>query len=144
MAWWQYGLIALGIAWALQSWGVWRQTQHYQSVFSEVRRKWSDGTLGVGAAPAKFGKGAIVILVADPHAVVRAVRVMQGRSVFAKFIGRPEFEGLTQAQLAAAIAASGFDRPLATAIGQALSQIDKVSRRKADVTVTPQAALALA
>ena len=142
MAWWQYGLMALGIAWAIQAWGVWRQTQHYQSVFSDLRRKWSDGTIGVGAAPAKFGKGAIVIVVADPQGVVRAVRVMQGRSVFAKFIDRSEFAGLTQAQLAAAITAPGFDRPLAAAIGQALSQIDKVSRRKADVAVTPQAALA--
>ncbi len=53
MAWWQYALLALVIAWALQAYGVWRQTQHYQGVFKELRRGWSDGMLGVGAAPAK-------------------------------------------------------------------------------------------
>jgi glucitol operon activator protein len=130
MAWWQYGLIALGIAWAIQAWGVWRQTRHYQSVFSEVRRKWSDGALGAGAAPAKFGKGAIAIVVADPQGVVRAVRVMQGRSVFAKFEARPQYEGLTTAALAKTIAVPGFDGPLGKALGQALGQIEKVARRE--------------
>ena len=81
MAWWQYALLALVIAWALQAYGVWRQTQHYQSVFKELRGNWSDGMLGVGAAPAKLGKGAIAMVVVDPDGTVRTVRVMQGRSV---------------------------------------------------------------
>src|SRR6202000_1878167 len=97
MAWWQYALIAFAIAWVIQALGVWRQTRHYQSVFSELRKNWTDGAMGVGAAPAKFGKGAIVIVVVDPQKIVRAVRVMQGRSVFAKFVSRPEFEGLSVA-----------------------------------------------
>lgn len=143
MSWWQYGLIALAVAWAIQAWGVWRQTQHYQSVFSDLRRNWADGALGAGAAPSKFGKGAIAIVVADPEGIVRAVRVMQGRSVFAKFTSRPEYEGLKQAELAAAIYAPGFDRPLAAALAQALGHIDKVSRRSADAPA-PQAALASA
>src|SRR5579875_2033142 len=129
MAWWQYALIAFAVAWVVQAYGVWRQTRHYRSVFSELRRKWADGALGAGAAPAKFGKGAIAIVVVDPERVVRAVRVMQGRSVFAKFEARPQFEGVPAAELSARLEAPGLERPLAAAIRQALAQIDKVAAR---------------
>ena len=105
MAWWQYALLALVIAWALQAYGVWVQTQHYQRVFAELRRSWSDGMLGVGAAPAKLGKGAIVIVVVDPRGTVRAVEVMQGRSVFAKFKSRDDLVGLSLADLKARVRA---------------------------------------
>ena len=109
MAWWQYALLALVIAWALQAYGVWRQTQHYQGVFKELRRGWSDGMLGVGAAPAKLGRGAIVMVVVDPSGTVRTVRVMQGRSVFAKFKARDDLNGLSLSDLKARVAASGFE-----------------------------------
>ena len=126
MAWWQYALLALVIAWALQAYGVWRQTQHYQGVFKELRRGWSDGMLGVGAAPAKLGKGAIVMVVVDPGGTVRTVRVMQGRSVFAKFKTRKDLEGISLAELKARVEASGFDRSLGAAIAKAIEQIEKV------------------
>ncbi len=137
MAWWQYGLIAFVIAWVVQALGVWRQTRHYQSVFAELRKNWSDGALGAGAAPAKLGKGAIVLVVVDPHKMVRAVRVMQGRSVFAKFEPRPQWENISVADLSAAIEKSGFDRPLSRAIAQALAQIEKVTHRASGVGAAP-------
>jgi glucitol operon activator protein len=141
VAWWQYALIAFVIAWVIQAFGVWRQTRHYQSVFSELRKNWSDGALGAGAAPAKFGKGAIVLVVVDPQKTVRAVRIMQGRSVFAKFEPRPEFEGLSVADLSTAIQAPGFQRPLSTAIAQALAQIDKVASRRTGAAAATTAKL---
>jgi len=140
MAWWQYALIAFAIAWVLQSYGVWRQTRHYQIVFSELRKKWAGGALGAGAAPAKFGKGAIALVVVDPQMIVRAVRVMQGRSVFAKFEPRGEFEQLASVDLRTALRAPDVDRALAVAISQALDQIEKVSGPKsAALLATPQA-----
>jgi glucitol operon activator protein len=138
MAWWEYALIAFAIAWVIQALGVWRQTRHYQSVFSDLRKNWSDGALGAGAAPAKFGKGAIAIVVVDPQQTVRAVRIMQGRSVFAKFEQRPEFEGVSVADLSAAIQAPGVDRPLSSAIAQALAQIDKVASRHSGAAARPK------
>ena len=137
MAWWQYGLIAFVIAWVIQAFGVWRQTRHYQSVFAELRKNWSDGALGAGAAPAKLGKGAIVLVVVDPQKTVRAVRVMQGRSVFAKFEPRPQLENISVADLAAAVQRPGFDRPLSSAIAQALAQIDKIAHRAAGAKTAP-------
>ena len=134
MAWWQYALLALVIAWALQAYGVWRQTQHYQGVFKELRRNWSDGMLGVGAAPAKLGKGAIAMVVVDPNGTVRTVRVMQGRSVFAKFKARDDLDGMTLADLKAKIEASGLDRGLGVAIAKAIEQIEKVGAQKGSAT----------
>ena len=131
MAWWQYALIAFVVAWVLQAYGVWRQTRHYQAIFSELRKTWSDGALGAGAAPSRLGKGVIALVVAGPDRVVRTVRVMQGRSVFAKFVARSEFDGLTIAELKARIEAQDVERGVATAIGKALEQIDKIESRNA-------------
>lgn len=134
MAWWQYALLALAIAWVLQAWGVWRQTQHYQRVFSELRRSWSDGVLGVGAAPARLGKGVIAMVVVDPAGTVRTVRVMQGRSVFAEFKSRDDLVGVSLADLKSRIAAPGFDSGVAVAIGKAIEQIEKVSAQTEGAT----------
>ncbi len=134
MAWWQYALLALVIAWALQAYGVWRQTQHYQGVFKELRKGWSDGMLGVGAAPAKLGRGAIVMVVVDPSQIVRTVRVMQGRSVFAKFKARDDLNGLSLTELKAKVEGSGFDSGLGVAIAKAIEQIEKVEAQKGSVT----------
>lgn len=136
MAWWQYALIAFVIAWVIQAFGVWRQTRHYQSVFAELRTCWSDGAMGAGAAPAKLGRGAIVLIVVDPQKRVRAVRVMQGRSVFAKFEARPQFENISVADLSAAIQGPGVERPLSTAIAQALAQIEKIADRASGAPAT--------
>ncbi len=134
MAWWQYALLALVIAWALQAYGVWRQTQHYQGVFKELRRGWADGALGVGAAPAKFGKGAITMVVVDPKGTVRTVRVMQGRSVFAKFKTRDDLAGMSLADLKARVEASSFNSSLGVAIAKAIEQIEKVETQKGSTT----------
>jgi glucitol operon activator protein len=130
MAWWQYALIAFVIAWVLQSFGVWRQTQHYQDIFAELRKGWADGLLGAGAAPAKLGKGTIALLVVDPQGIVRTARVMQGRSVFAKFETREDFNGMTLAELKAKVETPGFERGIGVAISKAIEQIDKVGAQR--------------
>lgn len=140
MAWWQYALLALAVAWILQAYGVWRQTQHYQSVFSELRRGWSDGVLGAGAAPAKLGKGVIALMVVDPAGKVRTVRVMQGRSVFAQFKTLDGLEGLSLADLKAKIGASAFESGVGVAIGKAVEQIERVEAQSGVTAGAPSGA----
>ena len=140
MAWWQYALLLLAIAWVLQAWGVWRQTQHDQSVFSELRRSRSDGVLGAGAAPSRFGKGVIALMVVDSAGTVQAVRAMQGRSVFAQFKPLEDLEGLSLADLKARIEAPGFDSAVGLAISKAIEQVEKVAAQGGATAGAPSGA----
>jgi glucitol operon activator protein len=126
MAIWQIALLVLAAAWGVQSLGVWLQVQHYQRTFGAVRAQWSDGRLGVGAAPGRVGKGVIALVVVSPDGCVRKLHAMQGRSVFAKFKDRPEFEGIAVEDLKARANAAGFDRGFGTAILKAIEQIEKI------------------
>jgi glucitol operon activator protein len=40
---WQWGLLALGVLWALQSLGVWYQMRHYGDVMKGITSKYNDG-----------------------------------------------------------------------------------------------------
>ena len=128
MALWQFALIALVVAWAAQSYGVWLQTRHYQKTFGELRALWSDGVMGAGAAPAKLGRGAIALVVASPDRTIRAVRVMQGRSVLAKFTDYPEFEGLELEPIIQR-AHQVLGPAASQAIAKAIEQIEKIRDR---------------
>ncbi len=88
MALWQIALLFLAAAWAVQSIGVWLQVKHYQRTFGAMRAQWSDGRLGVGAAPGRVGAGVIALIVVSPEGQVRKLHAMRGRSVFAKFKDR--------------------------------------------------------
>lgn len=123
---WQIALLALGLAWIVQSVGVWLQMRHYQRTFAEVRTRWSDGRLGSGAAPARLGRGIIVILVVSPTRVVRQVYAMQGRSVFAKFRDLAELSGLSLDDLKRRAGAGEIEGGMARAISKAIEQIEKV------------------
>ena len=39
MAMWQWGLLALGVLWALQSLGVWYQMRHYGDVMKGIKER---------------------------------------------------------------------------------------------------------
>ena len=41
MAMWQWGLLALGVLWALQSLGVWYQMRHYGDVMKGITSKYN-------------------------------------------------------------------------------------------------------
>ena len=132
MALWQIALLALVVAWAAQSYGVWLQTRHYQKTFGELRTRWKDGVMGAGAAPAKLGKGAIALVVASPDRTIRAVRLMQGRSVLAKFVDHPEFAGLELEPIVRR-AHEALGPAAAQAIAKAIEQIEKIGDRDAGV-----------
>ncbi|WBV45306.1 transcriptional regulator GutM [Pseudoroseomonas cervicalis] len=92
---WQWGLVLLGVLWALQALGTWRQMRHYRQVMQVVLREEPEGYLGTGAARGVLAKGVIVLLVAGPDLVARRVLLMEGRSVLAGFRRTPELEGLS-------------------------------------------------
>jgi len=131
MAIWQIALLVLAVAWAVQSIGVWLQVQHYQQTFKAMRTQWSDGLLGVGAAPGRVGKGVIALIVVSPEGRVRKLHAMQGRSVFAKFKDRAEFEGVSLDDLKERADSGGLDRALGQAILKAVEQIEKVDAPRA-------------
>lgn len=126
MAMWQWGLLALGFLWALQSLGVWFQMRHYSDVMKGITSKFNDGFVGAGNVRGRLGKGVIVLIVVTPDAIVRRFLVMSGRSVFAKFKRRTEFEGISLSALRTDPVMAGVEEPaLAKATERAIEQIDK-------------------
>jgi glucitol operon activator protein len=126
MAMWQWGLLALGILWALQSLGVWYQMRHYSDVMKGITSRYNDGFVGAGNVRGRFGKGVIVLILVTPDLVVQRFLVMSGRSVFAKFKRREEFEGISLSALRTDPVMTGLGEPnIAKAAERAIEQIDK-------------------
>jgi len=126
VAFWQKGLIALAVLWAVQALGTWVQMRHYRAVMSDIAKTWPDGLMGASAVRGYLGKGVIAIVVATSDEIVRQVFVMEGRSVFAKFKEIPEDKGLTLTALAAGgTAAQGRSRH--KAIAAAIAQIRRAA-----------------
>jgi len=121
---WQIALILLAAVWAAQAAGTWRQMLHYSSVMGEITRSWSDGWVGAGNARGKFGKGVIILLVVDPRQVVRRLLIMEGRSVLAKFVPLPEFEGRPLSALGGETF-PGHQKERNQAISRAIEQIGR-------------------
>ncbi|WP_420961168.1 transcriptional regulator GutM [Brucella sp. IR073] len=127
MAIWQWGLLALAAVWALQSLGVWFQMRHYQDVLKGITSKYNDGYAGAGNCRGRLGKGVIVLVVVTPDLTVRRLLEMSGRSVFAKFKRREEFEGMSLDALRRYAGAPGeAEAGVAEAIKRAVEQIDRM------------------
>ncbi|MBD0415716.1 transcriptional regulator GutM [Oryzicola mucosus] len=126
MAIWQWGLLALGAVWALQSLGVWLQMRHYTDVFKGITNKYKDGYVGAGNSRGRFGKGTIALIVVAPDLSVQRLLTMTGRSVFAKFSRHEQFEGMTLDQLRSNPAVLGEGEAGVTkAVERAVEQIDR-------------------
>lgn len=125
---WQWGLVLLVVAWALQAAGTWKQMRHYRVVMGDITRRWPDGWLGVGNARGALRKGVIAVVVATPDDTVRRVLSMEGRSVFATFKEVDGVAGLPVSELAAAPFASTV-AGRRTAIDMAVAQIAKAKAR---------------
>jgi glucitol operon activator protein len=126
MVMWQWGLLALGLLWALQSLGVWYQMRHYTDVMKGITSKYNDGFVGAGNVRGRFGKGMIVLIVTNADLAIQRFLVMSGRSVFAKFKRRPEYENISVEALQLSSLMNGDeDRALAKATQVALAQIDR-------------------
>lgn len=127
MAIWQWALLALALLWGFQSLGVWFQMRHYTDVMKGISNKYSDGYVGAGHTRGRFGKGVIVLIVVDRDLVVRRLLEMSGRSVFAKFTRRDEFEGLSLAQLREKAEQDTFTPPVAHAVRSAVDQAERLA-----------------
>jgi glucitol operon activator protein len=126
MVMWQWGLLALGLLWALQSLGVWYQMRHYTDVMKGITSKYNDGFVGAGNVRGRLGKGMIVLIVTNADLTIQRFLVMSGRSVFAKFRRRPEFENMSiDALRTSSLMTTEEDRALAKATEIAIAQIDR-------------------
>lgn len=126
MVMWQWGLLALGLLWALQSLGVWYQMRHYTDVMKGITSKYNDGFVGAGNVRGRLGKGMIVLIVTNADLAIQRFLVMSGRSVFAKFRRRPEFENMSiDALRTSSLMTTEEDRALAKATEVAIAQIDR-------------------
>lgn len=126
MVMWQWGLLALGLLWALQSLGVWYQMRHYTDVMKGITSKYNDGFVGAGNVRGRLGKGMIVLIVTNADLAIQRFLVMSGRSVFAKFRRRPEFENMSiEALRTSSMMTTEEDRALAKATEGAIAQIDR-------------------
>ena len=126
MVMWQWGLLALGLLWALQSLGVWYQMRHYTDVMKGITSRYNDGFVGAGNVRGRLGKGMIVLIVTNTDLAVQRFLVMSGRSVFAKFKRRPEFENISIDVLRTGpLITAEQDGALAKATEIAVAQIDR-------------------
>ncbi|MDR7225366.1 transcriptional regulator GutM [Aminobacter aminovorans] len=126
MAIWQWGLLLLGVVWALQSLGVWIQMRHYADVFKGITAKYQDGYVGAGNCRGRLGKGTIALIVVTPDLKVQRLLTMTGRSVFAKFKRHENLEGISLDQLRSNPAVLGEgEAGVAEAVKKAVDQVDR-------------------
>ena len=140
MATWQLAVLLLALVWALQSVGVWMQMRHYREALGDIEQRFNSGFVGTGFVRGRLAKGTIALVVISDTLMVDRVAIMAGRSVFAKFQARHEFDGLTLDALrtrAAELAAPGkfkSDKSLGGALAKAIEQIDAVRAKKQQQT----------
>ncbi|MEC1500593.1 transcriptional regulator GutM [Bacillus sonorensis] len=85
-----YFIIALGIAWLLQSvLGFW-QIRHFNRTFAEYRRM---GRVAVGRRTGLFRAGTVVLFVIDKRNKIIQASKMQGVTVFSRIRPLKGFEG---------------------------------------------------
>ncbi|MCB1507885.1 MAG: transcriptional regulator [Hyphomicrobiaceae bacterium] len=139
MAIWQWALLGLGLAWLVQSAGVWLQMMHYSDVFKGVTARYADGYVGAGQKRGRFGRGTIAIIVVDSDLIVRRLLVMSGRSVLARFRRVEEPEGQPLGALQNSVGSSPADPGLAEAVTQAIAQIETARAKAKDEEDVPGA-----
>ncbi len=133
MATWQLAILLLALVWALQSAGVWMQMRHYREALGDIEQRFNTGFVGTGFMRGRLAKGTIALVVISDQLVVERVALMTGRSVFAKFQTRREFDGLTLQALRGIATAQSKEKStksLGEALLKAIEQIDAVRARK--------------
>ena len=88
-------LIAFVVLWVLQGLGVWYQSRRYVGEMKALQSDASEGFLGAGHSRQRFGAGSIVMLVVDKNFIVTKFKLMRGMTIFARFVNRDDFAGLS-------------------------------------------------
>src|SRR3712207_3975482 len=134
MSWIAYGVLLLAIAWILQIVGTYFQMRHYREVLGRVTREGKEGFVGVGNAKATFGKGAILIIVADGNDVVRQALRMRGMTIFARFKDVHDLVGMSLEELRVEGREEPYDKGTMLAARRAVEQIDRIKQEKERAT----------
>jgi glucitol operon activator protein len=88
----------------------------------------------VGNAKATFGKGVILILVADENDVVRRALRMRGMTIFARFKEAPDLAGMSLDELRVEGREEPYDKSTMLAARRAIEQIDRIKQEKERAT----------
>jgi glucitol operon activator protein len=134
MGWVAYVILLLAVAWILQIVGTYFQMRHYREVLGRITREGGEGFVGVGNAKATFGKGVILILVADENDVVRRALRMRGMTIFARFNDVPDLVGMSLEGLRAEGREEPYDKSTLLAARRAIEQIDRIKQEKERTT----------
>ena len=140
MPFWQSALLFWAVLWGFQSIGVWIQMRSYGDLLKELRRQFQSGFIGTGYSPRRLSSGSVVVLVVNTDLIVQRALVMRGFTFLAKYLPKPEYEGLKLAALSAAIPDTRRNASLKAAIDKAVVQIGQLrtAREQVDATlVTP-------
>lgn len=125
---WKVGLLLFAICWALQVGGTALQMRHYRKVLDGLSARWNDGFIGTGGARARFGRGAIAILVVSPAGLVRQALLMQGVTVWAKFKPVPSLVGQHIDQCRSGAAFGPRQARVALVFRQCVEQVDRIAQ----------------
>jgi glucitol operon activator protein len=90
--------------------------------------------VGVGNAKATFGKGVILILVADENDVVKRALWMRGMTIFARFKEAPDLVGIGLDELQLEDREEPYDKSTMLAARRAVEQIDRIKEEKERAT----------
>ena len=134
MSWIAYAILILAVAWVLQIVGTYFQMRHYREVLGAITREGGEGFVGVGNAKAAFGKGVILILVADENDVVKRALRMRGMTIFARFKEAPDLVGMRLDELRVGDREESYNRSTMLAARRAVDQIDRIKQEKERTT----------
>ena len=134
-------LIAFVLLWVLQGLGVWYQSRRYVSEMKALQSDASEGFLGAGHSRQRFGAGSIVMLVVDKNFVVTKFKLMRGMTIFARFVNRDDFTGLSLDELKNALGKEPEKSSLRIAGEGAINQILRVTQNREQSTLSAEPAL---
>ncbi len=130
---WVWVLLAVVVLWGLQIAGTHVQMSHYRGVLGGITREGGKGYVGAGNARARFGKGAILILVSGEDGVVKRALRMRGMTVFARFHEAPDLVGLSLEELRDEGREGPYEKATMLAARRAVEQIDRIRSERAGV-----------
>jgi glucitol operon activator protein len=134
MSWVAYVILLLAVAWILQIVGTYFQMRHYREVLGGITRDGGEGYVGVGNAKATFGKGVILILVADENDVIRKALRMRGMTILARFKEAPDLVGMNLDELRVEGREGPYEKSTMLAARRAIEQIDRIKEEKQRAT----------
>lgn len=123
-------ILLLAFLWLVQMVGTFFQMRHYREVLGGITRAGGRGYVGAGNAKARFGKGAILILVSDEDDVIKKALRMRGATVFARFQEAPDLVGLSLDELRSEEREGPYEKATMQAARRAIEQIDRIKAER--------------